>query len=51
MAKGDSTVPNPFNVVLLIILGLFVVAIGSVVIGEGSVIGANVAMYIMDQFQ
>lgn len=40
-----------FNAVLWILLFLFVLAIGSVVIGEGSDIVADLAKYIMNLFE
>ena len=42
---------EPFKAILYIVLFLFVVAIGSIVINDGSVILANVGKYIISQFE
>ena len=42
---------KPLNITLYIILFLFILAIGSVVIGDGSEILANLGKFIMGLFQ
>ena len=42
---------SPFKIVLYVLIVVFVVAIGSVVIKDGSVIAANIGEYIIGLFE